>query len=425
MLIKELNEKRLALHNEVKAILALPADKVTADDKKKADVALLEMNSLQADIDRIKKSEEIEAELRKIDFKPEAAPGDKKADEKNDKDGKIDEKAQTELENRAFYKFCMRGRSILTPEENLVIKEQRTAEATTLGIGGELIPPAFQRSLEQAMKFYAPFTDYADVVSTPDGAPMIWPLSDSTGRMAQWVPEGSAVVDNDIETNKVIFGAYKIGDLVKVGLEINQDAFTSVDGLVVDAFAQSFGRALSLAFTTGTGGGVSPTGILTAAVQGVIANGNDNLTVEPDPLTGPGYLDVLALLHSVDPAYRNQPGASFMFNDSVLLALSSLKDLYGHPLWIPSFTADAPNQILGKPYIINNFMPSFGLSQKPILFGDLSRYKVRQVKTMTIQRLVERYAEYGQVGIIAWARYDGNLVNAGQNPVKYMGTPTS
>jgi HK97 family phage major capsid protein len=418
MSIKELNEKRLALHKEVRAIL----DNATAtkDDKVKADGLLVEMNSIAQDIERIKTSDAYEAELRKVDFKPESAVDGKK------NDGKRSAEEQTELENRAFYKYCTRGRQSLTPEENAEI---RAAESTTAGSGGDLIPPAFQRNLEIAMKYYAPFTEYADVFDTPDGAPMIWPLSTTVNRECQLVPEGSAVTDADITTAKTVFGAFKFGDLVKVGLEISQDSFTSVDGIVVDAFALSFGRGLSHKFTTGVGT-TEPTGILTAATFGITSQGDDNAT-SPDPTTQIGYYDMLGLLHSVDPAYRNQPGAKWMFTDNTLLALQKLKDKFGHPLWQPSFSSEASDRILNKPYIINTYMPEIGTAGSPpttgggnkaVLFGDLSRYKVRRVKTMTIQRLVERYAEFGQVGLIAWARYDGNLLTADSSvaPVKYL-----
>jgi HK97 family phage major capsid protein len=421
--IKELQEKRVGLYNEVRAIL--DNKEATADDKKKADGLLLEMNTLAADIERIQKADAVDAEMRKINFKPENDPNGKNG---KDGDGKVTRTAaeQDQFELNAFYKFCMRGRQYMTAEENAVIKsnpEARTVEGLANGVGGELVPPAFQRQLEQIMKFYAPFTEWAQVFETQDGAPMIWPVSDSTGRFAQIVPEGSAVTDADVATSKVLFGAYKYGDLVKVGMEISQDSFTSVDGLVTDAFAQSFGRKLSLDFTTGSGTG-QPTGILTAATNSNVTAVGDLNATSPNPNTAVGYTDFLALLHSVDPAYRNAPGAKFMFSDSTLLAGQSLQDKYGRPLWQPSFTSVAPDLILGKPYIINNSMASIGESGSPlaenipVLFGDLSKYKVRKVKGMSIQKLTERYAEYGQVGFIAWARYDGNLLVP--TAVKYL-----
>jgi hypothetical protein len=39
--------------------------------------------------------------------------------------------------------------------------------------------------------------------------------------------------------------------------------------------------------------------------------------------------------------------------------------------------------------------------------------------------LDERYAENGMVGFIGFARYDGNLIDAGTNPVKVLVNPAN
>lgn len=423
MTIQQMQEQRSEKFKAAQEILAIP--EMTNDDRAKFDGLMSEVNSLAKDIERRQLAENIEKELRAINFKPEAPIGDKANGEQRTPE------QQKELELRTFWKSCLsteNHRVQFNDEEREELQRQakrsaefRAVEGTGANVGGELIPPAFQRNLEVALKYYCPFVNFAQVIDTPDGAPMIWPVSSSVLRTAQLVAEGSPVTDADIGTDKVTFGAYKFGDLVKVGLEISQDSFTSVDGIVVDAFAMSFGRGLSSYFTTGSGNS-EPQGIVTAAVAGGTVTGDDNAT-SPDPHSEVGYYDFLTLLHAVDPAYRDLLGAAFMFNDNTLLAAQKLKDKYGRPLWQDGFTSDQPARILGKPYIINNFMDDIGASKVPVIFGDLSRYKVRRVKNMTIQRLVERYAEYGQVGLIAWARYDGRIVNAGMNPIKKLTCP--
>jgi HK97 family phage major capsid protein len=61
-----------------------------------------------------------------------------------------------------------------------------------------------------------------------------------------------------------------------------------------------------------------------------------------------------------------------------------------------------------------------GSSAKKVIFGDLSKYIVRDVRDFTLLRLDERFAELGQVAFLAFSRHDGDLLNAGTNPVKYM-----
>ena len=57
--------------------------------------------------------------------------------------------------------------------------------------------------------------------------------------------------------------------------------------------------------------------------------------------------------------------------------------------------------------------------QNPILFGDFSKYLIRDVNDIRLVRMDERYADYDQVGFTAFMRSDGDLLDAGTRPVKY------
>jgi HK97 family phage major capsid protein len=45
---------------------------------------------------------------------------------------------------------------------------------------------------------------------------------------------------------------------------------------------------------------------------------------------------------------------------------------------------------------------------------------IRDVKDVTLVRLDERFAEFGQVCFLAFSRHDGDLLDAGTHPVKYL-----
>jgi HK97 family phage major capsid protein len=94
-------------------------------------------------------------------------------------------------------------------------------------------------------------------------------------------------------------------------------------------------------------------------------------------------------------------------------------DTAGAPLWQPDFRVGAPDEILGFPYTINQSMTAPATAVKSILFGDLSKYIVRDVRDFTLLRLDERFAEYHQVAFLAFSRHDGDLLDAGTDPVKY------
>jgi HK97 family phage major capsid protein len=55
-----------------------------------------------------------------------------------------------------------------------------------------------------------------------------------------------------------------------------------------------------------------------------------------------------------------------------------------------------------------------------ILYGDFSKYVVRDVREVRLLRLNELYAQTDQVGFVSFMRTDGNLLDAGTKPVKWL-----
>ncbi len=107
-----------------------------------------------------------------------------------------------------------------------------------------------------------------------------------------------------------------------------------------------------------------------------------------------------------------------MMNDNSLSKIKLLTDSQGRPLWIPGLVNGAPDTLLGSPYVINQDMATMTISAKSILFGDFSKYLIRDVRDVTLLRLDERYAEFLQVAFLAFMRTDGDLLNAGTVPIR-------
>ena len=130
--------------------------------------------------------------------------------------------------------------------------------------------------------------------------------------------------------------------------------------------------------------------------------------------------EVLDLLFSVDPAYRMN--ASFMVNDGIALAVRKLKGSgSGDYLWQPGLQLGQPDRLLGYPISYNNHMQAtVATATKTMLFGDFSKYKVREVAGVRTQVLNELYANTGEIGIQSFQRFDGNILNAGVAPIKHM-----
>ena len=65
-------------------------------------------------------------------------------------------------------------------------------------------------------------------------------------------------------------------------------------------------------------------------------------------------------------------------------------------------------------------MPTMAASVNSIVFGDLGKYLIRDVRGIQLIRLEELYALQLQVAFLAFSRHDGILIDAGTHPVKHF-----
>jgi HK97 family phage major capsid protein len=320
-------------------------------------------------------------------------------------------------------------RSHFVSNSNSGIKNAQTI--TTTG-GGYLIPQGFSYQLEEALKFFGGILGEIDVFETATGAPLPWPTDNDTAQMGRILAINTQVTETDITFGEVTFNAY-IGssDIILVPIALMEDAFFDMDAYLARKLGTRLARQVTYYGTLGSGTN-QPTGLSTA----VTTAGNTTQGATGDA-TSCGYVDLVNTLHLVDPAYRQSPSCKWTFADSTLKVLRKLVDGESRPLWQPGITAgfgnDSPETILNKPYVINQSVPAMAASAYSIIFGDLSKYKLRIVsqggpntaadsygkivRGVTMMRLVERYADYLQVGFTGFLRYDGNLIDAGTHPI--------
>jgi HK97 family phage major capsid protein len=330
----------------------------------------------------------------------------------------------------AFGRYLRQGRSELTMEDRAILR----LETRDMGTGGQaafpgssagfFVPVGFVFEVEEAMKYYGPMLNGGPqmprILDTDTGAPLPFPAADDTAQVGEQVDENASVTVQDVNIQQVMFGAFKYSTkVVKVSLELMQDSAFDIEDFLIAEFGRRLGRIINTKTTVGAGA-VEPLGIVTAIVAGgniVTAAGaftNDGAsaanTIGSDDLTD--------LEHAVDPVYR--PGARYMMNDSTLKSLKKVKDKYGRPLWQESTRDGSPATINGYEYAINNALdelqgsPSSGpVTRRTVIFGDLSKHAIRRVRQLSVLRLSERFAEYGQVAFLGFGRYDSNSLDIG------------
>ncbi len=289
------------------------------------------------------------------------------------------------------------------------VAEFRALSASTGSAGAYTIPEGFMPQLETALLAYGPMRQVADVIRTSGGETMPWPTTNDTGNTGSLLAENTAVSTTDPSFGVVNLGAYKFSsDLVKVPFELLQDSAFDMAAVLSTMLGERIARGQNAYFTTGTGSS-QPQGIVTGATLGVTAAS----------ATAIAWTELDDLIHSVDPAYR--PQSAFMMHDNVALALRKLTDGEGRPVWAPAPNGALPDNLKGYPWYINQDMASsIATTNKTIIFGALKKYKIRDVATIRLYQLKERYADYDQVAYIAFMRSDGALLDAGTHPVKYL-----
>ena len=292
--------------------------------------------------------------------------------------------------------------------------ELMNALQTTGGAsGGYLRPQGFQQSLETAMLWYGGMMNVAEVMRTPTAAPFPWPTANDTANTGRQIGEAKAVANaTDPAFAQRWMYAYKFTtDEIFVSYELIRDNPINLVPILGGMLGERLGRILNTKFTTGTGA-ATPYGIVPSATVGKTTTS----------ATAIAATELIDLQHSVDKAYRDQPGVGWMFSDSVSKALRKLTDGSGsYFLWQDGLRGGEPATLLQKPVQINNDMTdSIAADEITMLFGLLSKYKIRQVNTVRIYRLVERHRENDQDAFLAFTEADGRLLDAGGHPVKSL-----
>jgi HK97 family phage major capsid protein len=297
----------------------------------------------------------------------------------------------------------------------------QSAEIRALGAaagadGATLVPAGFEMDLEATMKYFGGIQNIARTITTSTGNPLAWPTLSDESNTGEWLAEAAAIGTADPTFGVVNFGANLLSSkLVKVSVQLEQDAAFDIAGLLSTAFGERLGRSLDTALWTGDGSTVPVTGLLTAlqaatgrSVLAVGANANDGVS---NSLNSIGTDDFSALIDKLDRAYQ-KPTNKFVFAQSTQNALRKLKDKYGRPVWETSLAQGEPDTIFGYGFQIDNALASIGAGNITAAFGDFSKYVLRRVAGFTLIRLNELYMANLQRGYIAFMRLDAKLLQA-------------
>ena len=258
--------------------------------------------------------------------------------------------------------------------------------------GAYVMPTTSSKKFEDKLNAESLFRQLATYHYAPNGPSSI--LAKVNTDSAEWVGPGGAInaydAINDFSTYKL--NDHKLAVIMQLDASFLHDNHNIFESYFTDRLVKDFAHAEERGFINGTGEDM-PTGILAE-------DGGAEVGVTADAIT---FENVVKLFFSAKPEYRKN--GVWMMSSETALAIRSLTDAAGQPLW-----NHANDTILGKKVYISEYMPGAESGSKPIAFGDFSFYWIVERTSMTIRTLRERFYETDQIGYLAFELLDGKLI---------------
>lgn len=392
--IQALRERHASLAKETRELVEKHNGEWKAEHQSKYEQGLAELDDIKGQIDRIEKALEASADA---DF-----------------GGKAEEAKEKRIHAAGrdlFAKWLQGGDKALSAQDWADVRATMSTSTTTEG--GYTVPTDVAASINEVLKAYGGVRSVANVIQSAQGNDINFPTSDGTSEVGELIGQNTTATAADPSFGVVTLSTYKFSSkIVAVPYELLQDSNADIEAFIVRRLGDRLGRIQNKFFTTGTGT-AQPKGVVTAAASGKVGTTGQTTTVIAD--------DLIDLIHSLDPAYR-AGNCRFMMADSSLKVIRKLKDSQNRPIFMPGYDGlgnAMGDSILGYGVTINQDMAVMDANAKSILFGDFSRYTIRDVMGMTLFRFEDsNYAKLGQVGFLAWMRTGGTLTDGG-TPIRY------
>lgn len=246
--------------------------------------------------------------------------------------------------------------------------------------GGYLVPDSFREEVGFLAAQYNTFQGVCQVVPM-ESSTTNWPIA-TDGPATYWPGENTAITDGKPTIAQVALTANIHGALVYLPRQLAFSTKIDVIALLAELFAEKFAYGREAAFTGGNGTS-KPTGFRDA--------GYTDIPTDAIASTALAWTDLKALMYLVAAKFRAR--GTFVLNSTAESLIMGMVDGNDRPLWMPSIGDDKPATILGKPYVINDSIPSnlgAGTNKTQIWFGYWKHgYIVGEQQAMIVESTTE------------------------------------
>ena len=316
---------------------------------------------------------------------------------------KIDLTPEQELRTSAYTKYIRYGVGDAatikyTPEE------VRALAGTSDADGQFLVPIEFESQLLMNAYDLAAIRPLCQVGTTSRDIVQLGALSKPS---VAWGKRAIAVTEQDLTTGGKQIRVRNLKALTLISNDTLDDADADIMSEVREAFEYAVAEAEDDAFAVGADEDAPP-GIMANAT--VLASYKFSGVADAiSDATFNGIDKLLELIYGLNSKYRRN--GTFAMNSTTESLYRQLKNGNGDYLWQPSVQAGVPVALHGRPIINPEGMADVAAGAYPVVFGDFrAGYKIRDRSGLVITRLVERYAEYDQTGLLLKKRVGGQVV---------------
>lgn len=394
--IRRLNEERAKAVADMRALLESSKKEnrsLNNDEQGQYDKLFARQDELKSAIERENRQSEIEHELRIVGKGSDAvfATGNK-----GEAKGSDEERAA--FANKAYRNFLKNGMGSLNQEEVRALSAGNHVE------GGAVVPPVewisqLLKAVDDLTVVRAAATKFRVEKAVSVGVPVL----DSDPADGDWTSElGTGSEDSSMKFGSRELSPNPLAKRIKVSNKLIRASIIGVEQLVMQRLAYKFAITEEKALMTGSGAN-QPLGLFTAHANGIstardVTGSNTTTAIAADSLFDVKY--------SVKQQY--QATGSWLFHRDAVKAIMKLKDGQNQYLWQPSLQVGQPDLLLGRPVLQSEYVPNTFTTGKYVgLFGDFSYVWVVDALDMSVQKLVELYAETGQTGYIGRKEMDG------------------
>jgi HK97 family phage major capsid protein len=278
--------------------------------------------------------------------------------------------------------------------------EKRDLTKGTNSAGGFSVPTSFYGQLQEHMIANSAIRrTNATVLTTAAGEDIQIPKT-TTHPSAILVAEGVAITESDTVFAQTTLGAFKYAFITQISVELEKDTGVDLVGYLARIGGEALGNGSGAAFVVG-GGTTAPWGVVPRSTLGVTG-----AVSVAGVFTADNLID---LYYSVIDPYRSN--GSWLLRDSSIATARKLKGSDNNYLWQPGLMIDRPDTLLGRPIFSDPNVVATATTAKSVVFGDFSKYFIRDVAGVEVDRSTDFAFNAGLVTYRFMLRTDGDLVD--------------